>query len=144
VKSGKRILDRDIDFLRIWLPLARKPDPTKYRDLGPVYPTLDFIERAREIVKTKDKYDAACQAADEHPDVLDAKDRFESLNGQWEELAMRVAKTPAKTPEGLIAKLLMIACGYTEDDLDGSDDGILASVVLDAQALTNARIGEDA
>jgi hypothetical protein len=38
----------------------------------------------------------------------------------------------------------MIACGYTEDDLDGSDDGILASVVLDAQALTNARIGEDA
>ena len=55
---------------------------------------------------------------------------------------MRVATTPAKTLEGLIAKLLMLAGGYTGDDLDGSDDGILASVVLDAQALTNSRIEE--
>jgi hypothetical protein len=100
VKSGKRIPDRDIDFLRIWLSLARKPDPTKYGDLGPVYPTLDFIERAREIVKTKDKYDAAYQAADEHPDVLDAKDRSESLTGQWEELAMRDCEDPSENPGG--------------------------------------------
>jgi hypothetical protein len=86
VKPRKRIPDLDIDFLRKWLPLARKPDPTKYGDLGPVYPTLDFVERAREIVRTKDEYDAACQAAKTHPDVIEAEDRSEALKGQWEEL----------------------------------------------------------
>jgi hypothetical protein len=48
---------------------------------------------------------------------------------------MRVATTPAKTMEGLIAKIALIASGYTEDDIDGTYDGILASAALDAQAL---------
>jgi hypothetical protein len=75
-------------------------------------------------------------AAENHPDVIEAEDRSEALKGQWCELAKRVATTPAKTPEGLIAKITLIASGYAEDDLDGTYDGILASAALDAQALT--------
>ena len=62
-----------------------------------------------------------------------------ALSERWSELAMRVATTPAKTMEGLIAKIALIASGYAEDDLDGTYDGILASAALDAQALANAR-----
>jgi hypothetical protein len=54
---------------------------------------------------------------------------------------MRVATTPAKTPEGVIAKVVLIASGYAEDELDGTYDGILASAALDAQALANAPRG---
>jgi hypothetical protein len=141
VRPGQKIPARDIDFLRAWLKLARKPDPMRY-GMGNIYPTLDFVERAREIVRTKDEYEVASQAAKEHPDVLEAQARENALHAQWGELAKRVATTPAKTPEGLIAKVLLIASGYAEDDLDGTYDGILASAALDAQALANARIGE--
>jgi len=49
---------------------------------------------------------------------------------------------PAKTMEGLIAKIALIASGYAEDDLDGTYDGILASAAFDAKALANVRRGE--
>jgi hypothetical protein len=49
---------------------------------------------------------------------------------------------PAKTMEGLIAKIALIAPGYIEDDLDGTYDGILASAAIDAQSLANVQIGE--
>jgi hypothetical protein len=136
VRSGKRVSNLDIDFLKKWLPLVRKPDPTA-AGMGPIYPTLAFIERAREIVQTKDEYEAAEQAAKEHPDVLEAQAREDALHAQWRELAMRVATTPAKTPEGLLAKFTLIASGYAEDELDGTYDGILASAALDAQAMAN-------
>ena len=61
-----------------------------------------------------------------------------TLNGG--ELAMRVATTPAKTLEGLLAKFALIASGYAEDDLDGTYDGILASAALDAQALAQKAV----
>jgi hypothetical protein len=134
IRRGDNISNEDIDWLRSWLAMPRKPDLTG-KGVPLIFPAPAFVERALEIVKTKDEYDAAYQAAEKHPDVIDAEDRSEALKGQWEELAERVAKTPAKTPEGLIAKILMVAAGYSEDDLDGSDDGILASVVLDAEAL---------
>ena len=98
-----------------------------------------FADRAREIVRTKDEFEASWQAAGEHPDVLEAAARREALSERWSELAMRVATTPAKTMKGLIAKFALIASGYAEDDLDGTYDGILASAALDAQALANAR-----
>jgi hypothetical protein len=143
VRPGEPIPARDIDFLRDWLKLARKPDPiARGVSIPTVVPTLAFIERAREIVQTKDEYEAAEQAAKEHPDVLGAQAQYEALQERWRELAMRVATTPAKTPEGLIAKLASIAPGYADDELDGTYDGILASAALDAQALTKVRIGE--
>jgi hypothetical protein len=79
------------------------------------------------------------EAAKEHPDVIEAEDRYETLQGQWEELAERVAITPAKTLEGILAKLVLISSAYSEDDLDGSYDGILASAARDTQALAPAR-----
>jgi hypothetical protein len=141
VKSGERIPVRDIDFLRHWLKCARKRDPIA-AGVVPIVPTLAFAERAREIVRTKDEFEASWQAAGEHPDVLEAAARREALSERWSELAMRVATMPAKTMEGLIAKIALIASGYSEDDIDGTYDGILASAALDAQALVNVRLEE--
>jgi hypothetical protein len=144
VHPSQPIYDRDIDWLRRWLDMAVKPDLRGDKDLPLVFPTPEFEERAREIVKTKDEYEAACRTADEHPEVLAAEALREALTATWRELATRVATTPAKTPEGILAKLILIASGYSEDDLDGNYDGVLASAALDAQALAKARILEDA
>jgi hypothetical protein len=67
--------------------------------------------------------------------VLGAQARTDVLTERWRELATRVATTPAKTPEGLVAKLAMIASPYADDGVEGTYDGILASAALDAQAL---------
>ena len=61
--------------------------------------------------------------------------RSKVLLERWRELAERVATTPAKTPEGLLAKFTLIASGYAEDEPDGTYDGILASAAIDAQSL---------
>ena len=139
VKPGERIPVRDIDFLRGWLKRPERPDRPRPPDISPLIPLRAFAERVREIVRTKDEFEASWQAAGEHPDVLEAAASREALSERWSELAMRVATTPAKTMEGLIAKIALIASGYAEDDLDGTYDGILASAALDAQALANAR-----
>jgi hypothetical protein len=140
VKSGERIPVRDIDFLRDWLKLPERPDRPWPQDIcrSPLIPLRAFAERAREIVRAKDEFEASWQAAGEHPDVLEVAARHETLSERWRELAMRVATTPAKTMEGMVAKIALIASGYAEDDLDGTYDGILASAALDAQALANA------
>jgi hypothetical protein len=133
VRPGERISNRDIDFLRDWLKRPDRPQPPDY--LGsPLIPLRAFAERAREIVRAKDEFEASWQAAGEHSDVLEAAARREAISERWSELAMRVATTPAKTMEGLIAKITLIASGYAEDDLDGTYDGILASAALDAKA----------
>ena len=41
----------------------------------------------------------------------------------------------SETPEGLVAKLAMIAPAYADDALEATYDGILVSAALDAQAL---------
>jgi hypothetical protein len=122
--------------LRNWLKLTDRPDP-----IGVPF-TPAFGERAREIIRTKDEYETARQAAKEHPDVLAAEARNKVLLERWRELAERVATTPAKTPEGLLAKFTLIASGYAEDELDGTYDGILESAAIDAQSLANVQIGE--
>jgi hypothetical protein len=144
VKPGERIQAQDIDFLRDWLKLPERPDRPWPQDICrfPLIPLRAFAERAREIVRAKDEFEASWQAAGEHPDVLEATARRKALSERWSELAMRVATMPAKTMEGLIAKIALIASGYAEDDLDGTYDGILASAALDAQALANVRLEE--
>jgi hypothetical protein len=68
--------------------------------------------------------------------------RLDATIERWRELAKRVATTPAKTSEGLFAKIAFVAPAYVDDELNGIYDGILASATHDAQALVNARIGE--
>jgi hypothetical protein len=146
VRPGTRISSRDVDFLRRWLTWPARPDkerPPELVDWGPIFPLSSFVGRAREIVQSHDNYEAAARAAREHPDVIEAEARSESLLATWRDLAKRVATTPAKTTEGILAKVLLIASGYAEDDLDGTYDGVLASLALDAQALAGERMGED-
>jgi hypothetical protein len=144
VGPGEHISSQDVDFLREWLKRPTRFDRPRPPDLpwSPLIPLSAFTGRAREIVRSKDEFEAAWQAAKEHPDVLEAKAQYEALYERWCELAKRVATTPAKTAEGLISKITLIASRYSEDDLDGTYDGILASAALDAQALTSAKIEE--
>jgi hypothetical protein len=139
-KAGNRISDHDVAFLRDWLKRPAHPEGLMAPELGlfvPLIPSASFVERTREIVKKHDEYKAALRAAHEHPDVIEAEDRNEAARGRWEELADRVATTPAKTLEGILAKLVLISSGYSEEDVDGTYDGILASAALDAQAMAN-------
>jgi hypothetical protein len=69
-----------------------------------------------QTLRTDPKFEASWQAAGEHPDVLEAAASREALSERWSELVMRVATTPAKTPEGVIAKVVLIASGYAEDE----------------------------
>jgi hypothetical protein len=141
VRPGQRIPDRDIDFLRSWLKFNRKPDPT-VDGIWLLYPTLEFVERAREIVRTKDDYESSSQAAKEHPEVLGAQARYDAAIERWHELAKCVATTPAKTLDGLVAKIAFVAPAYVDDELNGTYDGIFASATHDAKALVNARSEE--
>ena len=134
VRSGERVLENDVDLLRNWLLVTSRPDAK----LVPFTPA--FSERVREIIRAKDEYEAARRAAKEHPDVLAAAARREVLTERWRELAERVATTPAKTPEGLLAKFALVACGYDGENLDGTYDGILASAALDVQALAKGAL----
>jgi hypothetical protein len=78
--------------------------------------------------------------------VLQAQALLKTLSERWSEAALRIATTPAKTKEGLIAKLAMAWPAYGGDRLDGTYDGVVASVVRDAHALANtvAPAGKDA
>ena len=138
---GERISDHEIDFQRRWLTLVTPPNPIIVEEWT-MFPTFAFIDRAREIVRTKDEYKAAWQAAKEHPDALEAEARSEALIDRWSEFAMRIATTPAKTPEGLVAKLALVAPVLADEEPEGTYDGILASAALDAQALANTKRGE--
>jgi hypothetical protein len=102
-----------------------------------------LIKRAKAASALTDK---ANDAAEEHSDDLQARALLETCVERWRELALRIATTPAKTKEGLIAKLAMVWPAYTDDDLDGTYDGVLASAARDAQAMANtvALAAEDA
>ena len=52
---------------------------------------------------------------------------------------MRVATTPAKTMEGVVAKLAMVVPGYPKYEPDGTFDGVLSSAMRDALALVNVQ-----
>jgi hypothetical protein len=80
---------------------------------------IALIERAKAASALTDE---ANEAAEEHPDVLQAQALLETLLERWRELALRIATTPAKTKEGLIAKLAMVWPAYADDALDGTYD----------------------
>ena len=60
--------------LRDWLKRPERPDSPRPPEISwsPLIPLRAFADRAREIVGTKDEFEASWQAAGEHPDVLEA------------------------------------------------------------------------
>ena len=106
----------------------------------PLFLPQAFAERAREIVAAHDHFHARLKAAQKHPDVVAAEDEKRARRNEWRELAERLSETPAKTVDGMIAKLAMVAIDmvYEEDCLSGDYDGIAASAALDAVRLRAA------
>jgi hypothetical protein len=134
-RPGEPISRQHVNDLKSLLALPNRPDLPQSADGRPLIPSREFVGRAREIVQNNDEFEAAWKAAKEHPDLLAAEAREEALRERWRELALRIATTPAKTTEGLIAKLAMAWAAYADDELDGTYDGVVASAVRDAQAL---------
>jgi hypothetical protein len=133
VRPGESISRQEANDLKAFLRLPNWLDLPQPADWGPIIPSREFFGRAREIVRATEEYEAAFQAFKEHPDMLAADARKEALSGRWKRMALCVATTPAKTPEGLVAKLAMVWSAYGDDELDGTYDGVLASAVRDAQ-----------
>ena len=134
VTPGDGLNPNEIDRLRACLAL-----PALFDEWG--FSPQAFAERAREIVAAHDDFRDRLEAANEHPDVVAAEDERDALRNQWRELAERLAKTPATTVEGMIAKLAMVAIDmvYAEEDcLSGDYDSIAASAALDAVRLRAA------
>jgi hypothetical protein len=133
VTPGDWLHPNEIGRLRACLAL-----PTLFGELN--LPPQAFAERAREIVATHDDYVDRLKAAHEHPDVVAATDEKNARGNEWFELAGRLAETPAKTVDGMVAKLAMVAIDmvYEEDSLSGGYEGIAASAALDAVRLRAA------
>ena len=106
----------------------------------PNFPPQAFAERAREIVAVHADWVGLLNAAREHPDIVAAKAETAAHSDEWGELTERLAGTPAKTVDGMIAKLAMVATDmvYEEGDLGGYD-GIAESAALDAVRLSQGR-----
>jgi hypothetical protein len=88
----------------------------------PGFPPQAFAERARAIVAEQDEFRSRLAAAHENPDVSASEAESNARNSEWFDLAERLAKTPATTVEGVIAKLAMVATdmAYREEDLEGA------------------------
>ena len=111
-----RLSSNDVETLRGWLKFPRHPDQVRDPELAkfpPLIPLQAFADRAAEIVRIWDEHEAAERAAKEHPSVLAAQAQQDETYRRWCELATRLATMPAKTSEGLIAKLALIASPRT-------------------------------
>jgi hypothetical protein len=136
---GSRPSSNDIEILRGWLKFPKHPDREHDPELAkfpPLLPLQAFADRATEIVRIWDDHEAAKRAVKEYPNVLAPEEKQDEIDRHWHELATRLATTPAKTSEGLTAKLALVASAYADDELSGTYDGILASVARDALMLT--------
>lgn len=103
-------------------------------------PPEAFAERAREIVAAHDDFFGRLKEAKEHPDVVALEDEKDARRDEWGELAEHLVETRAKTVDGMIAKLAMVATdmAYDEDGLSADYDGIAQSAALDAVRLRAA------
>jgi hypothetical protein len=94
-----------------------------------------FAERASEIMEAHYDWIAMLRAAEDCPAVVAAQAEKDVHRDEWGDLAERLAQKPAKTVDGMIAKLAMVAIDmvYLEDDeAVGDYDGIAVSAALDA------------
>ena len=140
--AGKQYRERDVDTLRPWMNMSRRPNHPALP--GNVLPGSEFDDRAREIIASWDSWQAEQRVAEDREGVLDASDLHEQAVENYKAMGHRVAKLQAKTMAGVVAKLLAAATEVTEDDLEGDADfAILAGAALDALALANVR-GEEA
>jgi hypothetical protein len=134
VTPGEQLHTSELDSLRACFAV-----PALWGTLN--FPPQAFAERAREILAALDDWLNVLKAAREHPDVVAAQAEADAHGDEWRDLAERLARTPAKTVDGIIAKLAMVATdmAYGEEDLDGADyDGIAMSAALDAMRLQKA------
>ncbi len=101
---------------------------------------IDFQLRGEEIIDGLNQHRAARHLASERSGLREASERYEDLIDEHRQLWLRIAKTPARTTTGLLAKLSIVArsnCFEEEAGKweEGSEDDVLQSVAVDAAAL---------
>jgi hypothetical protein len=127
---GEAAHPNDVQRLRACLAV-----PGLWGGMG--FPPEAFAERAREIVAIRDHFTAKLERAKANPEVMAADAETTARFNEWHSAALQLAKTRARTVDGMIAKLVMVATWgcYDEDEPNGTYDGILVSAALDAVAL---------
>jgi hypothetical protein len=130
VTPGQQLHARELDSLRACLAV---PALWGTMDLPP----QTFAERASEIMEAYYDWIATLKAADDCPAVVAAQAEKDVHRDEWGDLAERLAETPAKTVDGMIAKLAMVAVDmvYEDNGLSGGYEGIKESAALDAVRL---------
>jgi hypothetical protein len=135
VTPGELLHARELDTLRACLAV-----PALWGTLD--LPPQTFAERASEIMAAHYDWIATLKSAEDCPAVVAAQAEKAVHRDEWGELAERLAETPAKTVDGMIAKLAMVAIdlAYEEDSVSADYDGIAVSAALDAVRLKKAQI----
>jgi hypothetical protein len=88
----------------------------------------------REIVDAWDAYQAACDRAKEAVGLPELNRRGKELNEQRRRLWSQIAATPARTVEGMLAKIAFASENYfgeREDLVEGTAEDLLLSAAMD-------------
>jgi hypothetical protein len=100
--------------------------------------------RMREIVAAWDARQAAVKRAERAAGVDEAEARAVAAADELNAARRRVARTPAMTPAGSLAKLELVAHWFDLDEIEDASaaDAVVASAALDAGRLRAARGAE--
>ena len=119
---------------------------------APYVATLDEKDRATiqllaagearedQLVAAHDQWKAARHEAEVRSGAIDAWNRSDDLLAEEEKLKARIARTPAQTVAGMMAKLALVApcCEGIEPEDKGSSEDLLFSVAHDFNTLKPA------
>ena len=85
---------------------------------------IAYQSRSEQIVEALNQVKIARELAKERSGLAEAERLWTTLNAEHRQLWLRIAKTPARTPAGLLAKLSVVAaanCYQDEEDRDWGD-----------------------
>jgi hypothetical protein len=136
-RSGYQYFDSEVASLRVW---------AAHRWGEAIHASSRADDRAREIVAAWDRWHADRTVAKEREGVAEAEARHSEAVDAYHAIGRQIAKLRAKTMADVIAKLLAAAPDVLEEDSESDEayTAILAGAVLDAAALANVQIREDA
>jgi hypothetical protein len=94
----------------------------------------EYKTRGREIVDAWDAYQAACDRAQEAAGLPELRRRGKEINETRIQLWSQIAQTPARTVEGMHAKIAFASklyFGEREDSVEGTGEDLLLSAAMD-------------
>jgi hypothetical protein len=95
---------------------------------------IEIKTRGREIVESWDSYQADCDRAKEAAGLPELGRRWKELTERRRGVWSQIAQTPARTVEGMLAKIAFASENYfgeREDFVEGTAEDLLLSAAMD-------------